>query len=138
VVVLRNDAPPRHSLVVRLEGAPPNRRGLGSVVEVETGAGTQRRWITGGGSFQSADAPEAYFGFGDSAGPVTVRVRWPDGAIQELKGVPVDRVLTVERRGGGSRSGGGPAEGVAGFKTVGEDRGPAEGPEAEDPADGGG
>jgi hypothetical protein len=137
VVVLRNDAPPRHSLVVRLAGAPPNRRGLGSAVEVETGAGTQRRWITGGGSFQSADAPEAYFGFGDSAGPVTVRVRWPDGAVQELKDVPVDRVLIVERRAGGSRNGGGPADGVAGFKTVGEDRRPAEGPEAEDPADGG-
>jgi hypothetical protein len=98
VVVLRNDAPPRHSLVVRLAGAAPNRRGLGSVVEVVSRAGIQRRWITGGGSFQSADAPEAYFGFGDSAAPVAVRVRWPDGAVQELEEVAVDRVLTVERR----------------------------------------
>jgi hypothetical protein len=100
VVVLRNDAPARRSLTVRLEGPPGNPRGYGSVVEVETAAGVQRRWITGGGSFQSADAPEAYFGFGDApaAAKVTLRVRWPDGAVRELEDVPAGaRLVVVER-----------------------------------------
>jgi hypothetical protein len=95
--VLRNDAPARRSLVVRLDGPPGNPRGIGSLVEAETAAGTQRRWITGGGSFQSVDAPEAYFGFGEAAGKVTLRVRWPDGAVRELKDVAVDQTIVVER-----------------------------------------
>jgi len=142
VVVLRNDAPPRRSLVVRLDGPPPNRRGIGSVVEVETAGGTvQRRWI-GGGSFQSADAPEAYFGFGGEAGNLTVRVRWPDGTVQELKGVATGRLLIVERGGPaapepGSVDRAGPGAGVAGVESVDEDVGRAEGAETEEPADGG-
>ncbi len=65
VVVLRNDTPASgRALTVRLDSPPPNRHGYGSVVEVETAAGVQRRWITGGGSYQSVDAPEAYFGLG--------------------------------------------------------------------------
>jgi hypothetical protein len=116
VVVLRNDAPARRSLVVRLEAPPPNRRGFGSVVEVETAAGVQRRWIVGGGSFQSVDAPEAYFGFGDApaAGKVTLRVRWPDGAVQELKAVALDQTIVVRKMpdGSGSRAADRPGGGV--------------------------
>ncbi len=113
VVVLRNDAPARRSLLVRLEAPPPNRHGFGSVVEVETAAGIQRRWITGGGSFQSFDAPEAYFGLGNapSNAKVTLRVRWPDGAVQTLEDVPVDQTVVVrgERAGPASGDAGGPS-----------------------------
>jgi hypothetical protein len=97
VVALRNEAPARRSLLVRLDGPPGNRRAIGSSVEVTTQAGTQRRWVTGGGSFQSIDAPEAAFGFGDAGVPlrVTLRVRWPDGRVRRLEGVPTDRTVVV-------------------------------------------
>ncbi len=102
VVVLRNEAPARRSLTVRVEGTPGNPRGYGSVVEIETAAGIQRRWIGGGGSYQSADAPEAYFGLADAAGPATVRVRWPDGRVRVIEDVPPStRLLTVGRLAGG-------------------------------------
>jgi hypothetical protein len=100
VLVLRNDAPRSHSLVVRVEGPPPNRRSYGSVVELETPAGIQRRWITGGGSYQSVDQPDAFFGLGESAaaGKVRLRVRWPDASVRELEDVPVDKLLVVRSR----------------------------------------
>jgi hypothetical protein len=95
VLVLRNDAPARPALVVRLEDPPPNRHGIGSLVEVETAAGTQRRWLTGGGAFQSADPPEATFGFaeGAEAETVTLRVRGPDGRLRAYEGVPAGMVV---------------------------------------------
>ncbi len=99
VVVLRNDAPPRRSLTVRIDDPPPNRHGYGSLVELVTPAGVQRRWITGGGSFQSADAPEAYFGLGDLPpdAPLTLRVRRPDGSKTEME-IAADSRLVVIRR----------------------------------------
>lgn len=94
VLFLRNNTPPRRSLVVRLNDPPPNRHAVGSLVEVESALGIQRRWI-GGGSFQSADAPEAYFGFGDLPADttVTVRVRGLDGSQREWRGVALDQLF---------------------------------------------
>ncbi len=108
VEVLRNDVPAGRSLVVRVEGSLPNRRAIGSLVEIEAPAGTQRRWLTGGGSYQSVDAPEAYFGFGMwgfgavGAEPtrVSLRVRWPDGTARAFKGLPLDTLVVVGSAGG--------------------------------------
>lgn len=102
VLVLRNEAAPRHSLVVRLESPQPNRHAFGSRVEIETATGIQRRWITGGGSYQSVDAPHAYFGLGDQTteiGKVTLRVWWPDGTKSEFEDVPIDRVVVGTLKG---------------------------------------
>ncbi len=98
VLVLRNEAPAeRHSVVVRLQRPSPNRHAYGSRVEIETATGIQRRWITGGGSFQSVDAPHAYFGLGDSveSSKVTLRVVWPDGTKSEFGDVPIDQLVVV-------------------------------------------
>ncbi len=98
LLVLLGEAPTqRHSLVVRLERPSPNRHAYGSRVEIETATGIQRRWITGGGSYQSVDAPHAYFGLGDSpeTSRVTLRVWWPDGAKSEFEDVPIDQLIVV-------------------------------------------
>ena len=98
VRILRSEPPPRRSLVVRLESSSPNRHAYGSRVEIETAGGVQRRWITGGGSYQSVDAPHAYFGLGEEAAEtskVRLRIRWPDGTKSEFAPVPIDRVVVV-------------------------------------------
>ena len=70
---------------------------LGAEVEIETARGVQRRWIRGGGPFQSNVAPEAHFGLGPAAsGPVRIRVRWPDGGMADVTSDPGRRVR-VER-----------------------------------------
>ncbi|MDH3404905.1 MAG: ASPIC/UnbV domain-containing protein, partial [Acidobacteriota bacterium] len=81
---------------VRLRGDAGNLHATGSLVELETPAGAQRRWITGGGSYQSVDATDAYFGLGsEPAVELTVRVRWPDGTVRKLDGAPRDRLLVM-------------------------------------------
>jgi hypothetical protein len=67
------------------------------VVVGSADGGTQRRWIRGGGPFQSNAAPEAHFGMpGSDEGPVSVEVRWPDGTVRQTAVLRGERV-TIRR-----------------------------------------
>lgn len=94
--VLRNDASPGRGLAIELRAPAPNGHAYGSVVELETPAGVARRWITGGGSFQSVDEPVAYFALARGA-RATLRVHWPDGTRTVVDGVHGDQRLVVTR-----------------------------------------
>lgn len=75
----------------------------GAEVTAVRGDDTQRRWIRGGGPYQSNAAPEAHFGFPpEGAGPIRVEVRWPDGTVMSKTAAPGDRL--VMKRAGGSGS----------------------------------
>jgi len=99
-LVLRNEAPRGAALAVELAAPPPNRHAYGAIVELEGPAGViARRWITGGGSYQSVDAAAAYFGLG-GAGPrseLRIRVRWPDGSSSVHPIPQEDRTLRIEK-----------------------------------------
>ncbi|MBK8270628.1 MAG: ASPIC/UnbV domain-containing protein, partial [Planctomycetes bacterium] len=64
-----------------------NPRGYGAKVELVSPRANQRRWITGGGSFQSVDAPTAYFGIGEAEveKELSVRVIFADGKTSEQR-----------------------------------------------------
>ena len=102
--VLRNDCPGGRWLIVELEDRRPssaNRRGLGSRIEVISGARAQRRWIYNGG-FQASNPPAAHFGLPAAArrdSTLTVEVTWPDGHQQRLSGVEANQRVTVGRQG---------------------------------------
>ncbi len=100
VEMLRNEAAGGGALVVRLAAPPPNQHGYGSVVELETAAGVQRRWITGGGSFQSVDQPVAFFGVGEAleGEALELRVRWPGEHVSRYENVPAGKLLVVRAR----------------------------------------
>jgi hypothetical protein len=51
------------------------------------------------GSYASANDPRVLAGLGDSAGPVDVRVMWPDGAVETWRSVPIDRYSTLQQGG---------------------------------------
>ncbi|MBP9144345.1 MAG: VCBS repeat-containing protein [Thermoanaerobaculia bacterium] len=94
--VLRNEAPRGRALAVELRAPAPNRHAFGSVVELETPSGVARRWITGGGSYQSVDEPVAFFALAGAARG-TLRVRWPDGTTTVVEGVHGDQRLVVAK-----------------------------------------
>ena len=69
---------------------------LGAEVVIETPRGIQRRWIRGGGPFQSNVPPEAHFGLGSlEKGPIQIRVRWPDGSTAQATSSPGEHVRIV-------------------------------------------
>ncbi|MHC5109173.1 MAG: CRTAC1 family protein [Planctomycetota bacterium] len=81
VLVLENESTAGTPVVVVLEGPGGNRRGLGSVIELTDGENIQRRWIHGG-SYQSVNAPAAYFFLDEDSKPASMqlKVTWPDGS----------------------------------------------------------
>jgi len=86
-----------HFLSVRLEGAPPNVRGLGATVVVT--AGTRKQYLAQSpyrGYMSSVD-DRLHFGLGAAARIDSLEVRWPDGRYQLLANVAVDTVLTVRQ-----------------------------------------
>jgi len=74
---------------------------LGARVEViRADAPTLWRRARSDGSYASANDPRVLVGLGDTTGPSTVRVRWPDGRLEEWPGVAID-TWTVLTQGEG-------------------------------------
>ncbi|MFP6631722.1 MAG: CRTAC1 family protein [Planctomycetota bacterium] len=99
--LLRNDqGKERHWLLVELRDERPgsmNRRGLGSLVELRYGTRSARRWLRGGGPFQSANSHRVHFGLGAGTAEPRLVITWPDGVDQDCGAVPLDSLYTVRR-----------------------------------------
>lgn len=90
-----------HWLGLRLVGKPGGRDMLGARVAVIRGDGsTLWRRARADGSYGSANDPRVLVGLGASAEPPRVRVRWPDGTLEEWSGVAVDRWTTLKEGSG--------------------------------------
>lgn len=69
------------------DGVKSNRNAVGAAVAVAAGGRTQRFWITGGGSYLSANDRRLNVGLGSDASPVSVSVTWPSGRKQTFDGL---------------------------------------------------
>jgi hypothetical protein len=87
----------RHFLQVRLEGEPPNIRGLGSTVAVTGGGRRQYIYHTPYRGYQSSMDHRIHFGLGTVQRVDSLEVVWPDGRSQVLTDLQVDRVVTVRQ-----------------------------------------
>lgn len=107
VLVTNNNGPARlfvnrignqnHWLGLRLVGRKANRDMLGARVEVVV-APKQillRRARTDG-SYLSSQDPRVLVGLGAATRVSAVRVRWPDGGVEEWKDLPADRYVTLK------------------------------------------
>ena len=111
-VVVANDSGPvrllinnlgnrNHWLGLRLVGE--RRDSLGATVAVMRPTGpTLWRRARADGSYASANDPRVLIGLGRSTEKPTLRVRWPDGRIEEWADVTIDRYTTL-REGGGKK-----------------------------------
>ena len=94
--ILRNDAPPRRWLRVRLEQPDGNRFAIGARVSVTADGITTHRTVRGAESYLSHGDLRLSFSLADSAS-ADVTVRWPDGVEQIVSSVEADRELLVRK-----------------------------------------
>ncbi len=80
---------------LRLVGRPPNTSAIGARVWLISGDETQVRERRAGSSLYSCNENMIHFGVGDYGGPNTVRVRWPDGSMSEMRGVRSRSTVTI-------------------------------------------
>jgi hypothetical protein len=97
VQLLRNETPRQgHWLAVKLEGTASNRDGVGArVIAAVPGGVTIEAQRKGGGSYLSGSDPRVHLGLGAATRLERLEVRWPSGKRDVLRGVEVDRVITV-------------------------------------------
>jgi len=100
VRLLRNVAPRRHWLSVRVDGVAPNVDAIGATVEVEVGDRRIAKTVHAAEGFLAQPSRELYFGLGDASDVRALHVRWPDGETLEIRGPSVDRAVRVYREGG--------------------------------------
>jgi hypothetical protein len=97
VQVMRARCGEGHWLQIDLRQDAPNIYAIGAVIDVTAGEQGWRRWVHAGGtSYNGATGPRVHVGLGDVE-EVDLSVRWPDGALDKLTDVPVDRLVTVRR-----------------------------------------
>lgn len=87
----------RNWLKVRLKALVPNAHGVGSHVRVTTGATIQQQPLLAGVGLKSSNPMELHFGLAAATVVNRVQVRWPDGAVTQLSGVPVNQTLIIDR-----------------------------------------
>lgn len=92
-LVWRNDVDlGHHTLAIRLHGTTSNPLGFGAVVELESSGLPRRAQVVGGEASPDAlPRGVVFFGLGDHTVADLVRVRWPSGVVQELRGLAADQ-----------------------------------------------
>jgi len=75
-----------HSLSITLTGTRSNRDGLGAIVTVQAGKHTQVQLNDGKSGYLAQSTLPLYFGLGDAASADLVKVRWPTGKEQIVRG----------------------------------------------------
>jgi len=85
-----------HFARVELTGPGTNPQAIGARITVRAGG---RSWAedvrAGSTSLFSSGTPRVFFGLGNATVIDELEVRWPDGTLNRLEDVPVDRLLTV-------------------------------------------
>jgi hypothetical protein len=82
-------------LGVRLEATGGNREQIGATVTLATAAGSQRRWIQAGDSYQSSSDRRALFALPYDEPPRALSIEWPGGGTTRHVRPPRGRYLVV-------------------------------------------
>jgi hypothetical protein len=93
--VASGDAALEKSLRVKLVGTKSNRDGIGAVVKVTSGGGTQAQMLRSGSSYLSASELVLTFGLARNDRAEAVEVRWPSGQMEKLTNVAAGQTVTV-------------------------------------------
>ena len=85
---------------LKLAGTTSNRSAIGARVRIVAGGVTLVREVRGGGSYYSQNDLRVHAGLGDATRIDRVEVRWPNGAEELWREVPVRQIVTlVEGKG---------------------------------------
>jgi hypothetical protein len=99
-VLFRNHGTRNHSLRIKLIGTKSNRDGIGAVVRVTAGNGTQSQMLRSGSSYLSSSELILTFGLAGHTQADAVEVRWPSGQTDHLKNIAADQIVTVKENQG--------------------------------------
>ncbi|MDQ8202467.1 FG-GAP-like repeat-containing protein [Pelagicoccus sp. SDUM812003] len=89
-----------NGLLLRLKGVSSNEYGIGSILYLESSAGTQTRQLTLARGVLSSDEPLVHFGLGDDASARSLAVHWPSGHSQRFENLSAGQLYTITEPSG--------------------------------------
>jgi hypothetical protein len=94
--VLRNGGlPGNNSLLLRLVGTKSNRSAVGARLRLTAGGRTQMREVTAGSSYLGQNDLRVHFGLGRTAAIERLEIRWPNGQMETVPNVGINRIVTI-------------------------------------------
>ncbi|MEE3178162.1 MAG: VCBS repeat-containing protein, partial [Verrucomicrobiota bacterium] len=99
VSICRNDSQTGNRVTVSLRGVRSNRFGLGALVTVEAGGIRHVRQLVPMSGYLSSNEPIVHVGLGEAATIDKLSVRWPDGGVQDYRGLQSNRHYTITEAG---------------------------------------
>jgi hypothetical protein len=94
--LVRNDGGNQNSWAgLRLIGKKSNREGIGARISYEVEGRTRHHSVSGGSSYQSGHDHRIILGFGRQKESGTIRIAWPSGAVDFVKGLPMGTYTDV-------------------------------------------
>ena len=99
LTLLNRSQPGRHSFGVALRGASGNPAAVGARLTLQLAdESTQTAEVSAGSGYLSQSSATVFFGYPDSALPVRLRIRWPDGRETERAfTAPPPKLLRLSR-----------------------------------------
>src|SRR3984893_1882929 len=94
-LLLNRSASSNHRVLFKLVGTNSNKAAIGARVTVKAGVLVQIDEVRGGASYLSQNDLRLHFGLGPNDKMSEGDIRWPNGAIETLRGVPADFIYTV-------------------------------------------
>ena len=92
-----NDSPGgNHWIEFALEGTKSNRNGIGARIKLGAAGAAQYNEVSFAAGYASSSAGPIHFGLGRNATVDSVEIRWPSGAVQELKNVAADQLVKIK------------------------------------------
>jgi hypothetical protein len=95
-ILLHNEMPKQHWLLVRCIGTKSNRSGVGARLTLRAGDLQQTQEIKAGLSYLSSNDLRAHFGLGTHEKADSLEIRWPSGLVERVQDVRADQILTLE------------------------------------------
>ena len=93
--LLKNLGEQGNWILLKLVGTRSNRDAIGTRVTLTADGRKQMQEVRSGGGYISQSDFRLHFGLGKAATVELLEIRWPSGAVQELKDLPANRVMTI-------------------------------------------
>jgi enediyne biosynthesis protein E4 len=95
--VIRNNTTDGHRVLIKLAGRAPNIDAIGAEVRIETASGVQVRQVYTERGVVASEPATIHFGLGADIVIAKMTIHWPNGQVQVLEDLPVDKLLTVKQ-----------------------------------------
>jgi enediyne biosynthesis protein E4 len=93
-----NSISPKHYLLVQLKGSSKNSLGTGTKLYCYTESGFQFLEQMPARGYQSSVSEILHFGTGTHSTIDSLKIRWPDGAVQVLNNLKTDQKITLDHK----------------------------------------